>query len=44
MVEKEAAKRAQGRVKLRDQGMSHCFDNELLKRFIYTLSSSDFIV
>jgi len=41
IVEEEAAKRVDARVKLRDQGMSHCFDKELLKRFIATLSKSD---
>nr|WP_320016782.1 HD domain-containing phosphohydrolase [uncultured Desulfobacter sp.] len=41
MIEEAAAKRVEARVKLRDQGMSHCFDNELLKRFIATLSKSD---
>lgn len=41
MFEEEAAKRVEARVKLRDQGMSHCFDNELLKRFIATLSKSE---
>jgi len=41
MVEEEAAKRVKARVRLRDQGMAHCFDRELLKRFIVTLSKSD---
>lgn len=41
IVEEEAAKRVDARVKLRDQGMSHCFDMELLKRFIFTLNKSD---
>ncbi|WP_321493808.1 HD domain-containing phosphohydrolase [uncultured Desulfobacter sp.] len=41
MLEEEAAKRVEARVKLRDHGMSHCFDRELLKRFIVTLSRSD---
>ncbi|WP_320041700.1 HD domain-containing phosphohydrolase [uncultured Desulfobacter sp.] len=41
MIEEEAAKRVDARVKLRDQGMSHCFDSDLLKRFIVTLSKSD---
>jgi len=41
MLEEEAEKRVEARVKLRDQGMSHCFDKELLKRFIVTLSKSD---
>nr|WP_321400638.1 HD domain-containing phosphohydrolase [uncultured Desulfobacter sp.] len=41
IVEEEAAKRVDARVKLRDQGMSHCFDAELLRRFIQTLSKSD---
>lgn len=41
MIEEEAAKRVDARVKLRDQGMSHCFDKDLLKRFIATLSKSD---
>ncbi len=41
IIEEEAAKRVKARVKLRDQGMSHCFDKDLLKRFIATLSKSD---
>lgn len=41
MVEEEAAKRVDARVKLRDQGMAHCFDANLLERFIRTLSKSD---
>ena len=41
MLEEEAAKRVEARNRLRDQGMSHCFDKELLKRFIVTLSESD---
>lgn len=41
IVEEEAAKRVDARVKLRDQGMSHCFDMELLKRFIFTLNKSE---
>lgn len=41
MLEKEAAKRVEARMKLRDKGMSHCFDMELLKRFIMTINQSD---
>jgi HD-GYP domain-containing protein (c-di-GMP phosphodiesterase class II) len=41
MVEEEAAKRVEVRVKLRDKGMAHCFNKELLKRFIVTLSESE---
>ncbi len=41
MLEEEAAKRVEARVKLRDQGMAHCFDKELLKRFILTLGKSE---
>jgi len=41
MVEEEALKRVEARVKLRDQGMSHCFDKNLLKRFIITINRSD---
>ncbi|MCG8552343.1 MAG: HD domain-containing protein [Desulfobacterales bacterium] len=41
IIEEVAAKRVDARVKLQDQGMSHCFDAELLKRFIVTLSKSD---
>jgi HD-GYP domain-containing protein (c-di-GMP phosphodiesterase class II) len=41
MVEEEALKRVEARVKLRDQGMSHCFDKSLLKRFIVTINRSE---
>lgn len=40
MLEEEAAKRVEARMKLRDQGMSHCFDKNLLKRFILTINRS----
>lgn len=41
MVEEEALKRVEARVKLRDQGMSHCFDKSLLRRFIITINKSE---
>lgn len=41
MIEQEALKRVEARVKLRDQGMSHCFDKSLLKRFIITINKSE---
>ncbi len=41
MLEEEAQKRVEARMRLRDQGMSHCFNKELLKRFILTINSSD---
>ena len=41
MLEEEARKRVKARVKLRDQGMAHCFDKELLRRFIQTMNRSD---
>lgn len=41
MLEEEAEKRVEARTKLRDQGMAHCFDKELLKRFILTLNKSE---
>jgi len=41
MVEEEAKKRVEARIKLRDKGMSHCFDAALLKRFIYTINQSE---
>ena len=41
MMEQEADKRVEARVKLRDKGMSHCFDVELLKRFIITMNKSE---
>lgn len=41
MVEAEAKKRVEARMKLRDKGMAHCFDRELMKRFIYTINQSD---
>jgi len=40
ILEAEADKRIQVRIKLRDQGMSHCFDPSLLRRFILTLNQS----
>ncbi|MCF6247605.1 MAG: HD domain-containing protein [Desulfobacula sp.] len=40
MVEEEAKKRVEARTRLRDQGMSHCFDRELLQRFIFTINQS----
>lgn len=40
MLEEEAAKRVEARHKLRDQGMLHCFDKDLLKRFIMTINRS----
>ena len=39
--EEEAAKRVEARTKLRDQGMAHCFDTELLRRFILTINESE---
>ncbi|OGR25248.1 MAG: metal-dependent phosphohydrolase [Desulfobacterales bacterium RIFOXYA12_FULL_46_15] len=41
MMEEEAKKRVEARTKLRDQGMVHCFDKELLKRFIQTINRSE---
>ena len=41
MIEAEAKKRVETRLKLRDQGMSHCFNTDLLKRFITTLNKSE---
>jgi HD-GYP domain-containing protein (c-di-GMP phosphodiesterase class II) len=41
MLEEEAEKRVEARVKLRDKGMSHCFDLDLLKRFIITINKSE---
>lgn len=41
ILEAEADKRVKARVQLRDQGMSHCFDLSLLRRFILTLNQSD---
>ncbi|WDP89885.1 MAG: HD domain-containing protein [Desulfobacter sp.] len=41
MLEAEAAKRVKARVTLRDKGMAHCFDLELLKRFIVTMNRSE---
>jgi len=40
MLEKEAEKRVEARIKLRDKGMSHCFDKKLLKRFVLTINKS----
>ncbi len=41
MMEEEARKRVSARVKLRDQGMAHCFDKDLLRRFILTMNQSE---
>lgn len=41
LVEKEAAKRVEARIKLRDRGMSHCFDKDLMRRFVYTINKSE---
>jgi HD-GYP domain-containing protein (c-di-GMP phosphodiesterase class II) len=41
MVEEESKKRIEARLKLRDQGMVHCFDKDLLKRFVYTINKSE---
>ncbi|MBI9089796.1 MAG: HD domain-containing protein [Desulfobacterium sp.] len=37
---REAVKRVEVRMRLRDKGMAHCFDAELLKRFVMTLNRS----
>ncbi|MCG8568391.1 MAG: HD domain-containing protein [Desulfobacterales bacterium] len=41
MLEEEARKRVKARIQLRDKGMSHCFDRELLRRFIKTMNRSE---
>lgn len=41
MLEEEAEKRVEARTKLRDKGMSHCFDTDLLRRFILTINKSE---
>jgi len=41
ILEEEARKRVEARMRLRDQGMSHCFDKDLLKRFILTINRSE---
>ncbi|MDY0220611.1 MAG: HD domain-containing phosphohydrolase [Desulfobacterium sp.] len=41
MLEEEAGKRVELRNKLRDKGMSHCFNKNLLKRFILTINKSE---
>ncbi|MCP4022750.1 MAG: HD domain-containing protein [Desulfobacteraceae bacterium] len=41
ILEQEAKKRVKVRVKLRDQGMAHCFNADILKRFIVTINKSD---
>ncbi|MBU2631118.1 MAG: HD domain-containing protein [Proteobacteria bacterium] len=41
MIEQEAKKRVEARIKLRDKGMAHCFDKQVLKRFIYTINQSE---
>ncbi len=40
-LNKEAEKRVEARMKLRDSGMAHCFDAELLKQFVLTLNRSE---
>ncbi len=39
-MNREAQKRVEVRMRLRDKGMAHCFDTELLKRFVMTLNRS----
>ncbi len=41
IMEEEAKKRVEARLKLRDQGMAHCFNKELIQRFIQTLNQSN---
>jgi hypothetical protein len=41
MLEEAAEKRVEARTKLRDMGMSHCFDKDLLRRFILTINRSE---
>ncbi len=41
ILEEEAKKRVVARTRLRDQGMSHCFDTDLLRRFILTINRSE---
>ncbi|WP_022664464.1 HD-GYP domain-containing protein [Desulfospira joergensenii] len=41
IMEEEARKRVEARVKLRDRGMAHCFDKDLLRRFILTINQSE---
>jgi len=41
MLEEAAEKRVEARIKLRDLGMSHCFDKDLLRRFILTINRSE---
>ena len=41
MLEAESQKRVEARMKIRDKGMAHCFNTELLKRFIFTLNRSE---
>ncbi|MCD4675822.1 MAG: HD domain-containing protein [Desulfobacula sp.] len=41
MIEEEAKKRVEARIKLRDKGMAHCFDTDLLRRFIYTINQAE---
>ncbi len=40
ILEEEAEKRVEARNKLRDQGMAHCFNADLLKRFVLTINKS----
>ncbi len=41
IMEDEAKKRVEARIKLRDKGMAHCFDTDLLRRFILTINRSE---
>ncbi|MBU0970798.1 MAG: HD domain-containing protein [Proteobacteria bacterium] len=41
ILEEEAQKRVEVRSKLRDKGMSHCFNKDLLRRFILTINKSE---
>lgn len=41
IIAREEEKRVETRVKIRDQGMAHCFDQEILKKFISMLHKSE---
>lgn len=40
MMDEEEEKRVEARLKLRDQGMAHCFNKQLLKKFIVSINQS----
>ena len=41
LMEEEEKKRIEARLRLRDKGMSHCFDRDIIRRFILTMNRAN---